>query len=175
MAGWIYVFVVSSVPRHVKIGFTERDPELRAKELSGTGLPGEYSVEFSIEVDQPREVERVVHLLLQDFHHHKEWFECSVAEARLAIEKAVQRFGDESMEDQSFDGPLVPGHALRPFFRPPDPSLTMAQFVVDPDPRFLRPVYGDMTVQCKYCGHVDTIPTSHITHCKYCGKTDVRY
>ena len=136
MAGWVYVISVSSVPNHVKVGFTDRDPEQRAKELESTGVPGRYEVRFAVRVEDARTVEQETHVLLSAHHHAKEWFECSAEEAQAAIEAAAsssQAYWPSSEFDGfSNDSPLVPGHPLEPYFNgrplyPPRPSLCLSK------------------------------------------------
>ena len=45
--GFVHVLENNSMPNFYKIGWTERTPEERAKELSGTGLPMPYRVAYS--------------------------------------------------------------------------------------------------------------------------------
>ena len=45
MDGYVYILVNQYVPTLVKIGYTDRDPHVRAAELSGTtGVPGQWAV-----------------------------------------------------------------------------------------------------------------------------------
>src|SRR3990172_7265074 len=45
MDGYLYILVNQYVPTLVKIGYTDRDPHVRAAELSGTtGVPGQWAV-----------------------------------------------------------------------------------------------------------------------------------
>lgn len=121
MTGWVYILTNAATPKLVKVGFTERDPELRAKELSGTGVPGELSVEFAEMVEDPRLVEREAHRLLSNFHYDKEWFKCTIRRAQEAIEQAIEEAIEEAIDEErtesyeDYDGPLVPGHPSRGF------------------------------------------------------------
>jgi hypothetical protein len=53
-----------SLPDVVKIGFTMKDPEIRRRELSGTSLPHEYQVVYEVLIDDPFEIEKIVHASL---------------------------------------------------------------------------------------------------------------
>ena len=69
----------------IKIGFSTKDPKGRATELSGTGTPHPYVVEYDALVTAPREVEQKVHDELEAQREGKEWFRCGTADAVEAI------------------------------------------------------------------------------------------
>lgn len=46
MRGWVYIITNKSMPGLVKIGYTMKDPELRAAELYNTGSPHPYKVDY---------------------------------------------------------------------------------------------------------------------------------
>lgn len=83
--GWIYIIVHNAMPGLVKIGYSLRDPELRAKELEGTGVPGSYLVAYAALVESPRDFERTVHQLLGEQREGKEWFRCEMPEVLSQI------------------------------------------------------------------------------------------
>jgi hypothetical protein len=119
MAGWVYIITNKSMPNMLKVGFTEREPSRRARDLDGTGLPTPYVVKFAIEVSEPRTVEREAHNRLKPHHVGKEWFRCSIDDARNAIIAACGSSYYESWDAHSTvtcNSPLVPGHALSPYF-----------------------------------------------------------
>ena len=86
MRGWIYVISNKSMPGLVKVGYSSKDPEERAKELDHTGTPHPYIVEddFLIEGDLI-ETEQSIHQSLSSYLEGKEWFRCSPEEAIAAI------------------------------------------------------------------------------------------
>lgn len=53
MRGWVYVMSNRSMPNLVKVGFSSKDPELRAKELAHTGTPHPYVVDYEALVRDP--------------------------------------------------------------------------------------------------------------------------
>ncbi len=69
------------MPGLVKIGFSTKDPLLRASELANTGAPHTYEVEYDALVDSPRDLERQLHVLLARHLEGREWFRLSVHEA----------------------------------------------------------------------------------------------
>ena len=79
MKGWVYVITNKAMSGIVKVGHSTKDPELRAKELESTGVPGRYEVEYDILIKE-----------LKDFRVDKEWFRCSVEEAVTAIKKVIE-------------------------------------------------------------------------------------
>ena len=65
-AGFVYILINASMPSVVKVGKTERDPEGRAKELSGvTGVPTPFVVVYHEFFDDCSVAEAYVHTLLE--------------------------------------------------------------------------------------------------------------
>lgn len=83
--GWVYVITNKAMPELVKVGYSTKDPEIRAEELANTGTPHAYVVEFDVLVENPRDLEQKAHAQLSAFHERKEWFRCSVTQAVEAI------------------------------------------------------------------------------------------
>jgi len=60
--GYVYVISNPSLPDNlVKIGFTDRDPSQRLKELDQAGLPTEYVEHYRIRTANPRQLEKRLH------------------------------------------------------------------------------------------------------------------
>jgi hypothetical protein len=110
LLGWVYIIVNKSMPGVVKVGYTDRSPAKRASELGGTGMPTPYSVAYSVRLHDARKVEQQVHRKLAKAGVGKEWFRCTVATARTAIENVAD------IENLSSNSPLVPGHPLHEYF-----------------------------------------------------------
>ena len=87
MRGWIYLISNPAMPGLVKVGFSMKDPFMRAQDLGGTGIPHSFRVEYDALVDEPRSLEKKVHAALKNRHEAKEWFRCSVADALRVIRK----------------------------------------------------------------------------------------
>ena len=87
MKGWVYVITNKAMPGLVKVGYSRKDPELRAEELNHTGSPYPYLVEYELLIDEPYQVEQKSHKLLSSKHEAKEWFRCSPEEAIAAIKQ----------------------------------------------------------------------------------------
>jgi hypothetical protein len=85
MKGWVYVISNKAMPGLVKVGYSMKDPELRAAELNHTGSPHPYVVDYEALVEEPREVEQKSHQLLAPKREGKEWFRCSAEEAIVAV------------------------------------------------------------------------------------------
>lgn len=49
------------MPGLVKVGFSTKDPELRASELNNTGAPHPYVVDYDALVENSRDIEQRVH------------------------------------------------------------------------------------------------------------------
>lgn len=89
MKGWVYVITNKSLLGLVKVGFSMKDPEIRANELNHTGSPHPYDVEYDVLVENPRDVEQSIHKKLHAKREGKEWFRCTPEEAVAAIKAFV--------------------------------------------------------------------------------------
>ena len=85
MKGYVYIISNKAMPGLFKVGYTLKDPALRAQELNSTGVPHPYLVEFEILVDEPYTLEQNVHSYLKRFNESKEWFRCDFDECVMAI------------------------------------------------------------------------------------------
>ena len=70
-------------PGLLKIGQTSKDPLVRRKELSTTGVPEEFVIEYQALVSDYRRQEKLIHQKLSKVRHsdRKEFFSISVPEA----------------------------------------------------------------------------------------------
>lgn len=86
--GFIYCLWNESFPHLVKIGMTTTCPHQRAKQLSSTGLPTPFRVEFAKYVRYPYEKEQKIHHILKKnrVNHHREHFEVSRQDALTYFE-----------------------------------------------------------------------------------------
>ena len=85
MRGWVYIITNKAMPGLIKVGYTMKDPELRAAELHHTGAPHPYNVDYDVLVENPREIEQQVHCHLNNKKEGKEWFRCTIKDAITAI------------------------------------------------------------------------------------------
>lgn len=86
--GWVYVISNPAMPGLLKVGFSLKDPALRARELAHTGSPHPYKVEYEMLLENPRDAEQRAHSRLASFREGKEWFHCTLEQAISAV-KAV--------------------------------------------------------------------------------------
>lgn len=113
MSESVYIIQQPAAPALVKVGRTNRDPHLRAKELDGTAAPLPHEVLFSVSVPAgtSKTVERTAHDLLSGCRvsKHREWFRCSPEEAREAIITACEMAipDGKSLEESGGSGWLV--------------------------------------------------------------------
>ena len=91
--GWVYILSNRAMPGIVKIGFSTKDPSLRASELQGTGNPVPFVVEYDVLVINPREVEQQVHRKLSHCHYSKEFFRIGLDDAIQAIKNVIVEQG----------------------------------------------------------------------------------
>ena len=95
MAGWVYILSNPEMPELLKIGFTERDPSSRAKEISqDTGVPSEFIVDYQVYSSRPYELERKVHELLHEYrlNNNREFFAVPMPVLLRAIKQAINDF-----------------------------------------------------------------------------------
>lgn len=90
MKGYVYIISNKAMPGIFKIGFTLKDPALRAKELDSTGVPYPFIVEYEILVDEPYTLEQHVHKALRSQREGKEWFRCDFSKAVQTIHSCYQ-------------------------------------------------------------------------------------
>ena len=85
--GWVYIFSNPGLPKVVKVGYTLKHPSERAKELSHSGVPRPYVIEYAVRVDHPHKGEKRVHRQLanEGLNDGKEWFRCSADHAIAAV------------------------------------------------------------------------------------------
>ena len=103
MKGWVYIITNKAMPDLLKVGYSTKDPALRANDLHNTGVPHRYVVEYDALVEEPYLVEQKVHKLLKDHHEDKEWFRCNVTEAIIAIRKvSSSSLIHESIKNEDF-------------------------------------------------------------------------
>ncbi len=93
--GFVYVLTNAAMPGMVKIGFTMKMPTERAAELSTTGVPQPFEVEYYCLVEEPASLEAQVHRAMAAARQNadREFFKASVAEAVsgiLASAKSVE-------------------------------------------------------------------------------------
>lgn len=93
--GYVYVLTNEGLPGLVKVGFSLKDPSLRATELSTTGVPHPYVVEYDVLVLNPIEVEQSVHRAFREEGRHeaKEFFRVSVSDAITKINETIVNQG----------------------------------------------------------------------------------
>jgi hypothetical protein len=94
--GYVYALLNAAMPGLVKIGKTEREPEDRAKELSGaTGIPTPFVVAYAEWFKDYTAAEDQVHALLEQkgfrVAQNREFFCAPVKAAIEAIMKAKER------------------------------------------------------------------------------------
>ena len=92
---WVYVLSNPSTPDILKIGYTKKLPDERAKQISSaTGVALPYKVEWAYKCFNGETVEREVHSKLEDYrvNNNKEFFQISLEEAKQAITLIGNKF-----------------------------------------------------------------------------------
>lgn len=86
-SGYVYIFSNPDLNGLLKIGMTSKNPEVRAKELSGTtGVSSRYEIEYYGRVKDRFLAEKAAHNRLENFHHKKEFFNVDIGVAIYCVE-----------------------------------------------------------------------------------------
>lgn len=88
--GYIYCLSNESFGKTLfKIGFTTKNPVLRASQLYQTGTPMPFKIEFAKHVKKVHEKEMAIHLLLKDYriNTEREFFRVPIKTIKNAFNK----------------------------------------------------------------------------------------
>lgn len=90
--GYVYVLGNDLMPDLYKVGWTERNPEERARELSGTGVPSPYKVIFSIITKLDMKIEKDIHKKLDQYRYRKdkEFFKTDIGIIKSVIAETIE-------------------------------------------------------------------------------------
>lgn len=101
--GYVYVLTNPAMPGLVKIGFTDRSPTERARELSATtGVPSPFAVASSIFVrEKAALIERACHAELRHRRAGKEFFQISPDDAAKLIRRKYTEVSPDKAAKQS--------------------------------------------------------------------------
>ena len=91
MRGWVYIFSNKGMPGLLKIGYTDRDPVVRAEELASTGVPHKFEIEYEVLVANAEDYEQKLHAHLSGCREaeNREFFRCTLHQAISAIDEIV--------------------------------------------------------------------------------------
>ena len=133
-AGFIYVLINASIPDMVKVGKTERDPESRAKELSGvTGVPTPFIVAYKEFFNDCSAAEEYVHVLLEAQGYrvaaNREFFAAPIHVAIQAVIKAKAALGGKGVGEQPSEATVPTESAAIPQLEPWEELLAQAHDV----------------------------------------------
>ena len=93
MEGYLYCFSNESMEGIIKIGMTERTPDIRLNEanISDTWRPPTpYKLELAKKVSNPKQKEKIIHKLLTQYSErinpNREFFKISIEEVKVFFE-----------------------------------------------------------------------------------------
>jgi hypothetical protein len=92
---YIYALANPAMSGLVKIGKTDRVPELRVDELSAaTGVPGKFLLLHAVEVSDCDEAERYIHKKLEAcrYERNREFFQIKISEAIHTLDECAEMF-----------------------------------------------------------------------------------
>jgi len=88
--GFIYILESSGTPGILKIGYTDRSPQDRVREInSATGVIIPYHIVNTYPCKAPKHIETLVHQALHTHRVNKEGFNVSLKHAKEVIEKII--------------------------------------------------------------------------------------
>ena len=93
MSQIVYILENPYMPDLIKIGFTEKKLEKRLSSLYNSSVPVPFECYFAVEVEDARDIERLLHQAYGDLrvNNSREFFRVSPENARILLE----RFGKE--------------------------------------------------------------------------------
>ena len=151
--GWLYLITNEAMPGLVKIGFSLKDPALRAAELSTTGTPLPFRVCYDALVFSPRELEQRIHADMKDLRAGKEWFRCEVSDAV----KEIRATAKDVLLHETCHVPL----------RTENEALIGSE----PDKSAKLPEAPKRATSCPSCRMTNVQPDNRNISCLYCGTT----
>ena len=90
-SGFVYILSNELMPNIYKVGFTERNPDERANEITlKSGLPKQFKVEKYWRSNDPYIVEQRIHEALSEFAQGKEFFKGDLNEICEFINYLIQ-------------------------------------------------------------------------------------
>jgi hypothetical protein len=114
--GWVYVLTNEAMPGLVKIGYTMKDPTIRAEDLSKeTGIPMPFVVVYKALVPKPYQVEQAVHRELNDkrLNENRELFKCHPSKAISVIQQvSTVKYEDSKHTDAPTEKNLKEEHSV---------------------------------------------------------------
>ena len=128
MTGIIYVLTNPSMPGLIKIGRTDRElPIERMSELFSTGVPEPFECVGAYEVQDSREVERIVHTTLNQYRvsPRREFFRVPPQDAIIVIESQNPR------DVTSYLSELLDARSVSEFRRPVQDFIEMGYSLGD--------------------------------------------
>ena len=106
-AGYVYCFSNKSMPDILKIGMTERTPEIRSQKANDSDTwipPTPYKNELAKKVTNPKQKETIIHEILgsKRIHPKREFFRVTIDQVRLLF-KLMD--GDDWIDKKWFEVP----------------------------------------------------------------------
>ena len=88
--GYIYILENKGIPGILKIGFTEKAPTERVKEInSGTGVITKWYIANTFACKSPKNIEILVHQQLKQYNVNKEGFGVTLPHAENVIKQII--------------------------------------------------------------------------------------
>jgi hypothetical protein len=92
---WVYILSNKAQPGILKIGYTNKHPEERAKQISNsTGVALPFDVEFAFHCYNGVSLEQECHDKLKEYrvNNNREFFQMSLEEAKATVQELGERY-----------------------------------------------------------------------------------
>ena len=136
------------MPGLLKIGYTKKDPKIRAYGLYNSGNPHPYIVDYEILIDNPYIIEQKIHRELSSKREGKEWFRCSIEDAIAAFKTVA---GNQIIHESITDTAKQIVSSIKPEM-PNIKNLSRGYLCRHNDIFLLRVMGGRQYFKCKACG-----------------------
>jgi len=126
-SGYVYILTNKSLPGLIKIGRTERDSNIRAKELQGTGVPTPFKIAFEVFCEDQVALEKAVHEDLDEYRvsANREFFKIDVDSAISTLRRLYKPSPEDSYLALDFTYELQ--HKYPDYIKPEIVSIRLVQ------------------------------------------------
>lgn len=113
MSGYLYILSNAAHPALLKVGQTSDSPEKRIRQLSSTGVPFPFLLEACFRVQNPKQIESLVHEALAQHRssREREFFKIDLQSALIIVFPLIigsNLISSESLSEKTEKAPPIP-------------------------------------------------------------------
>ncbi len=118
MKGWVYIATNKALEGFYKVGFSERDPQIRMGELSNTSVPYDFELIYAVMVNDANFVERKIHEQLESnrVSKQREFFNCDPLLIFNTIQSVCKEYSKQIYYEEKTD--LLNQSEIEKIYRP---------------------------------------------------------